>query len=306
MAAVTLGEILVPPGIIARYGSDPPGSSGCLEPGSAGPPTDHPLASAASRAAKSGIPPWQVPLTGHVDLVNLGRDHERPGLVVCLASEPGDGNAGWRATWVAWGLPRPSVNLFLAPALLRLSTAMSDRPTREKTLELICSNTFLEHHIETEVLVEHVLEPLTYRIYPDTPIGEIQHLMLRRGLEVVPVVGDDHELLGVITSDDVLCQILPKRECVPPSRRRTLQARDLMTRSVLCVSESEDLAVASRSLISRGMSRLPVVTDGRLVGFLSAETVMRAFAEAFVTSRSARRIDSAQGSDSLEHVLRAR
>ena len=290
MAGVTLRRLLVPPGIITTSGDEP---LSCLEPGATALPGDHPLVVAAAKAARLSIPPWQVPLTSHLDFVNLGSDHPKPGLVVCLASGQGDADVRRSATWVAWGLPRPSVNLFLAPALVRHSSGMDDRPTHENLLELTNSKAFLENHIDTEVRVEHVLEPLTYRIYPDTPAGEVQHLMLRRGLEVVPVVGKDHELLGVITSDDILCHILPRREGGPPSGRRNLSARDLMTRSVLCVSENESLAAASRSLISRGVRCLPVVTAGRLVGFLSGDTVMQAFAEAFVTSRSPRRVDSA-------------
>ncbi len=293
VAAVTLREILVPPGIITASGTDP---LGCLAPGGTGLSADHPFAAAAGRAARSGGPRWLVRLASRMDFVNLGKEHPKPGLVACFASGQGEGDSGSRAIWVAWGLPRPSVNLFLAPALVRLSTGMSGDPTREKVLELMSSKAFLEKQLETAVRVEHVLEPLTYRIYSDTPVGEIQHLMLRRGLDVVPVVGEDHELLGVITSDDVLRRILPRREGGPPSGRGSLRAGDLMTRSVLCVSEREDLAVASRSLIARAMSRLPVVTDGRLVGFLPGETVMRAFAEAFATSRSPRRVDSAPGS----------
>jgi len=152
----------------------------------------------------------------------------------------------------------------------------------------------LERHIETRVRVEHVLEPLTFRIYPDATAGEIQHLMLRRGLQVVPVVGRAHELLGVIESGDLLRNILPRRDtgsACGNRNRKDLSARDIMTRSILCVSEREDLATASHSLVSRGMSRLPVVTNGRLVGFVSRETVMRAFADAFPTTRPPKRIE---------------
>ncbi len=292
MSRLTLGDLLVPPGVVTTSGDDP---LRCLEPGASELPDDHPVVVAARRSAEAGIPPWRVPLTERVDFVNLGRSSPAPGLVACVS--PDRHSTGRRgATWVAWGLPRPSVNLFLAPALTRLSRDLEGRSIHNEILELISSKAFLENHIDTHVHVEHVLEPLTYRIYPDTPVGEIQHLMLRRGLKSVPVVGEEHELLGVITVEDVLCHILPTREGGPPSGRRGLVARDLMTRSVLCISESESLAAASRSLISRGVSRLPVVADGRLVGFLLRETVLRAFAEAFVTARSPTRVDS--GSES--------
>ena len=130
--------------------------------------------------------------------------------------------------------------------------------------------------------MEDVLTPLSYRIYPDSPIAEIQQLMMRRGVSALPVVGANHELLGIITVADVLTHTLSGRESGNTSGRTAPVARDLMTRSVLCVSEDESLRVASRSMIARGVSMLPVVRDGEIIGFLTRGTVMRAFAEAIV------------------------
>lgn len=292
MSGMTLGNLLVAPGVVTASGDDP---LQCLDPGTSRLPEDHPAIAAARWCAEAGVPPWRVTLTDRVGFVNLGRPRRARGLLACVSSEP-DNPSCRSAAWIVWGLPRPSVNLSLAPALTRLSRDLGDWSTHKEILELTTSKSFLDMDIEEDVLVEHVLEPLTYRIYPDTPVGELQHLMLRRGLKAIPVVGEEHELLGLITAEDVLCHILPTREGGPPSGRRGLVARDLMTRSVLCVSESESLAAASRSLISRGVSKLPVVADGRLVGFLSRETVMEAFAEAFVTARSPRRLDSGSAS----------
>ena len=292
MSRMTLGSLLVAPGVVTASGDDP---LQCLDPGASRLPEDHPAIAAARRCAEAGVPPWRVALTDRVGFVNLGRSRPAPGLLACASADRGN-PSGRSVAWVVWGLPRPSVNLFLAPLLTRLSRDLGDWSTHKEILEFTTSKVFSDIEMETEVLVEHVLEPLTYRIYPDTPVGELQHLMLRRGLKAIPVVGEEHELLGLITAEDVLCHILPTREGGPPSGRRGLVARDLMTRSVLCVSESESLAAASRSLISRGVSTLPVVADGRLVGFLSRETVMGAFAEAFVTAKSPSRVDSAPAS----------
>ncbi len=292
MSRMTLGGLLVAPGVVTASGGDP---LQCLEPGASRLPEDHPAIAAARRCAEAGVPPWRVVLTDRIGFVNLGRSRPDAGLLACVSSDR-DKAPGQSAAWVVWGLPRPSVNLFLAPLLTRLSRKLGDWSTHEDILEFTTSKAFSENDMETEVRVEHVLESLTYRIYPDTPVGEIQHLMLRRGLNAVPVVGEEHELLGLITAEDILCHILPTQEGGPPSGRRGLVARDLMTRSVLCVSESESLAAASRSLISRGVSKLPVVADGRLVGFLSREAVMKAFAEAFMTARSPRRVDSGSAS----------
>jgi CBS domain-containing protein len=219
-----------------------------------------------------------------VDLLDLGGDEAQPGVILCLAEESMSGRLA-RATWVTWGLARPSVNLFLGPLLGRVSPAILESES-DTELEAAILKAFSDIKIKTNVRVEQVLTPLSYRIYPETPITEIQNLMLRRGVSAVPVVGSSHELLGVVTAGDVLPHILPGRESGNSAGRDVPVARQIMTRSVLCVSDDESLLVASRSMIARGVPRLPVVRDGELIGFLERGTVMRAFAESIVTSPS--------------------
>ncbi len=243
---------------------------------------DHRLRRSVGRVADRGGTPRAGSLACRVDLLDLGGDGVRPGLILCLAEDAaGNGGRLARATWVAWGLGRPSVNLFLVPLLARVSAGMHESDADE-IHEIMSSKTFLNSKIPHNVTVEDVLTPLSYRIYPDSPIAEIQQLMVRRAVAAVPVVGANHELLGIITSADVLTHTLSGRESRTAAGRRAPLARDLMTRSVLCVSEDESLLVASRSMIARGVSMLPVVRDGEIIGFLTRGTVMRAFAESIL------------------------
>lgn len=243
---------------------------------------EHRLRLSVSQLLRDGGTPRLGSLACRVDLLDLCGDGVAPGLILCLAGKGGEeGGPPARATWVTWGLPRPSVNLFLVPLLARTSVAMHESDTHA-IQEIISSKTFLESNIHTKVTVEDVLTPLSYRIYPDSPMTEIQQLMMRRGVAALPVVGANHELLGVITIADVLTYTLSGRESGSVAGRTAPLARDLMTRSVLCVSEDESLLVASRSMIARGVSMLPVVRDGEIIGFLTRGTVMRAFAEAII------------------------
>lgn len=243
---------------------------------------DHRLRLSVSQVIRDGRVPRLGSLACRVDLLDLCGDGAPPGLVLCLAEKGmAEGGRFTRATWVTWGLPRPSVNLLLVPLLARVSAGMHESDTHA-IQESVSSKTFLEHKIHAKVTVEDVLTPLSYRIYPDSPIAEIQQLMMRRGVSALPVVGANHELLGIITVADVLTHTLSGRESGNTSGRTAPVARDLMTRSVLCVSEDESLLVASRSMIARGVSMLPVVRDGEIIGFLTRGTVMRAFAEAIV------------------------
>ena len=53
-------------------------------------------------------------------------------------------------------------------------------------------------------------------------------------------------------------------------------ARDVMTRSVLCVSEDQTLVDVASLMVNRDVEQLPVVREGELVGFVTREAVLRA------------------------------
>jgi CBS domain-containing protein len=129
-------------------------------------------------------------------------------------------------------------------------------------------------------LVADALTPVQYRVYPDTPLLEVLDLIVRRRLRVVPIVGDRYEVLGLITAGDAL-RHLPSRqhltgnEAEPGDQDGPVCARDVMTRSVLCVSEEQALTEAANMMVNRDVDQLPVVRAGELVGFLTRKSVLR-------------------------------
>jgi CBS domain-containing protein len=138
----------------------------------------------------------------------------------------------------------------------------------------------MEIELHDRLLVEDAVTPLRYRIYPDTPLLEVVDLMVRRGLRAVPVVGESYEVLGIITVGDALKHLLPRtrsaegdveKAASPP---RVVSARDVMTRTVMCVSEDQSLLEAANLMVNRDVEQLPVVREGELVGFLTRETIL--------------------------------
>ena len=135
-----------------------------------------------------------------------------------------------------------------------------------------------------QLLVEHAVEPAQYRVYPDTPLAEVVDLMVRRGVSAVPVVGERYEVLGIITVGDALREVLrdgAAEEQGPEAAGGTTpgapkKARDVMTRAVLCVSETQPLVDAARMMVNRKVQQLPVVRDGELVGLLTRDAVLEA------------------------------
>jgi CBS domain-containing protein len=54
-----------------------------------------------------------------------------------------------------------------------------------------------------------------------------------------------------------------------------LRVRDIMSRSVLCVSEELGLEEAANMMINKDVEQFPVTREGRLTGFLTRGDIIR-------------------------------
>jgi CBS domain-containing protein len=136
----------------------------------------------------------------------------------------------------------------------------------------------MELRSDRPLRVEDAAVPVQYRVYPETPLAEVIDLMVRRDVRALPVVGERYEVLGIITSGDALGRVLkesPADDSVDGGAQPLL-VRDVMTRAVLCVSESQPLTEAGRMMVNRKVEQLPVVRDGELVGLITRDAVLRA------------------------------
>ena len=137
---------------------------------------------------------------------------------------------------------------------------------------------FMDLDPHRSLLVEDMVEPIQYRVYPDTPYSEVVGLMVRRELQAVPVVGEDYEFLGVITSGDAMEELVSQARAESAGGTTAGQeptAREVMTRTVMCVSEDQSLIEAASIMVNRNVEQLPVIRDGEMVGFLTRGEVLR-------------------------------
>lgn len=106
-----------------------------------------------------------------------------------------------------------------------------------------------------------------------TEAADLLDLYQTTGLPVVDATGI---LQGMLTESDIV-----RAACsMSASDARLLHVRDWMTTPAVCVNENEDVAEAARLLQSRGLKRLPVITDaGRVVGVLNRIDLLQAVFE---------------------------
>ena len=116
------------------------------------------------------------------------------------------------------------------------------------------------------------------RDYPDVPAHAPLRAAVERMLDgrvrAIPVVGEKREVLGMVSSRDVLGALLPAlgRE---GETDRAPSVRDIMSRSVLCVPEDLAVTDVANMMINKHVEQVPVVREGRLVGVLTRTDIIR-------------------------------
>jgi CBS-domain-containing membrane protein len=140
--------------------------------------------------------------------------------------------------------------------------------------------------------VEEVMTKDVITVGPGTPIHRAAQLMVEHRVSGLPVVTDDGTLVGIISEGDLILRQEPRRrlswwsaffENSDRLAREYQKAAgstvgEVMTHPVITVSPTLTLDVAASILHHRGIRRLPVLADGRLVGIVSRGDLVKALA----------------------------
>ena len=144
--------------------------------------------------------------------------------------------------------------------------------------------------VPEEVLVRDLLGRRLVTVAPETPLMEAARLMIRHGVPALPVVSEENEMLGLVSHGEILRHLLPRHggrtttgehaavgrtPQLSTSLVREVAVRDVMDRSVLCLSEDQSLTEAATLMVQKKLERVPVVREGALVGLLTREDLVR-------------------------------
>jgi len=134
---------------------------------------------------------------------------------------------------------------------------------------------------------------------PATSVQEVAKILSERSISGVPVVDAENRLIGIVSEGDLLHRVETGTERRVPRRRRSWwldrfaadeelardyvrshgrTAEDVMTREVVTVGDTTDLAEIANLLETKRIKRVPVVRDGKLVGIVSRANLVRALA----------------------------
>ncbi len=148
----------------------------------------------------------------------------------------------------------------------------------------------------------------------DATVRQVAALLSERGISGVPVTDEANQVIGIVSEGDLMhrteigTERRPKRHrswwldslasdlAVDYLKSHARKVSDVMTREVIAVSETTELAEVAMLMETKGIKRVPVVADGKLVGIISRANLVRALA--------ARESSPSTFSDKDEEIIR--
>lgn len=146
--------------------------------------------------------------------------------------------------------------------------------------------------------VRELMDATAPTVAPDTTTKDLVHLMASASLDGVAVVDAQGAVVGIVTAQDLLFQEVEADEGgttyalplldwlvkIPAlaefdrnyEKAFAVTVADLMSADVETAAPSDSLHEAAKRMAHEGVSRLPVVEDGRYVGMLTRGHVVAA------------------------------
>ena len=111
-------------------------------------------------------------------------------------------------------------------------------------------------------------DPVTLR--ESNTLGDALELMTSQKIHHVPIVDDEHRVIGLVSHRDVLAAAHSSIGCEDEqARTRAVPLSSFMTRDVVTIHEEVSLLKAGIFLNKHGYGCLPVVKDGKLTGIIT-------------------------------------
>ncbi len=147
---------------------------------------------------------------------------------------------------------------------------------------------------QSGMTVAHLMTKDVVTVTKDTPLEEAARRLTGLRISGMPVVDDQHKVLGVIGELDIMSVLNGKKSRgfkdlfrrimgePSPTRKEGDQVGQVMSTPAITIKSTVDVRDAARVLDSHRIKRLPVVdTEGKLIGVISRADIVRAMGKTF-------------------------
>lgn len=142
--------------------------------------------------------------------------------------------------------------------------------------------------------VKEIMKTDVITVKEEATIQEIAQILTDNKISGVPVVGDEGNLVGMVTEGDLLHKETNPR--IPKFfgiiggiiyfggvdqykedfiKLAALKASEIMTTKVITVSRDTEIGAAASLMIEHNIKRLPVTEDGKIMGIVSRADIIK-------------------------------
>ena len=129
-----------------------------------------------------------------------------------------------------------------------------------------------------KVVVKEIMSKDLTVVCPSDRLIHARRQMIESHVGRLPVVDDD-ELVGMITSKDLMRAFIDFRKKVPEkyqkSQIKDVFVEDIMSANPQYVSKDMTISEVSKIMIETGFNGLPVVDEGKVVGIITQTDILR-------------------------------
>ena len=120
-----------------------------------------------------------------------------------------------------------------------------------------------------DIKVEEVMSRNPLLIHGDMTVRDAAKLMRERGVSTALIKMDDNPI-GIVTDRDLVTKVLA--EGVDPS---SIRIKEIMSSPVIMIPYDESISTAARVMSRRKIRKLPVVKNGKIIGLLSENDIVK-------------------------------
>jgi CBS domain-containing protein len=120
-----------------------------------------------------------------------------------------------------------------------------------------------------ELIARDLMKTKVISVHSDEKVAAVDLIMVKKSLGGVPIVDDTENVIGILTSRDIMT-----------SRLRTsiagMPVENIMTKNPITVDPEAPIGKILGLMLSHGIERIPVVEDDKLVGLIDEVSILSA------------------------------
>lgn len=129
-----------------------------------------------------------------------------------------------------------------------------------------------------KITVKEIMCKKLVVVSPTERLVHARRLMIESNIGRLPVVEDD-EVIGMITSKDLMRAFIEFRKSVPEKYQKAqikdVLVEDIMSTNPTCAEKEMTISELSKIIMETGYNGLPVVEEGKVIGIVTQTDILR-------------------------------